>query len=137
MTDTPVSGYAPPAAPPAAKAVADDVEALTVAALAEEFRAGASARDAERRLPRAELDRLSASGLLAVTVPAEYGGADVGQETLAEVFRLLASADAGLAQIPQSHFAYVNVIGRQGAAEQRKFFFGELLAGRRFGNAQS
>ncbi|MBZ3901399.1 SfnB family sulfur acquisition oxidoreductase [Streptomyces griseiscabiei] len=138
MTDTPASGYDPPTAPPAAKVVADDVEALTVAAaLAEEFRAGASARDAERRLPRAELDRLSASGLLAVTVPAEYGGADVGQETLAEVFRLLASADASLAQIPQSHFAYVNVIRRQGTAEQRKFFFGELLAGRRFGNAQS
>lgn len=121
-----------------AKVVAGDVEALTVAAaLADEFRTGAAARDAERRLPRAELDRLSASGLLAVTVPAEYGGADVRQETLAEIFRLLASADASLAQIPQSHFAYVNVIRRQGTSEQREFFFGEILAGRRFGNAQS
>ncbi|MFJ7043569.1 SfnB family sulfur acquisition oxidoreductase [Streptomyces sp. NPDC101112] len=130
-TDAPVGA-------PAAEVIADDAEALTVAAkLAEEFRAGASERDAERRLPRAELDRLSASGLLAVTVPAEHGGADVRQETLAEIFRLLASADASLAQIPQSHFAYVNVIRRQGTAEQREFFFGELLAGRRFGNAQS
>ncbi|MCI3278346.1 SfnB family sulfur acquisition oxidoreductase [Streptomyces cylindrosporus] len=121
-----------------AHVIADDAEALAVAAaLAEEFRAGASARDVERRLPRAELDRLSASGLLAVTVPAEHGGADVGATTLAEVFRLLASADASLAQIPQSHFAYVNVIRRQGTEEQRKFFFAELLAGRRFGNAQS
>lgn len=149
MTDTPTPGYGTPTASPAAnvdeataspaaKVIADDVEALTVAAtLAEEFGAGASERDAERRLPRAELDRLSASGLLAVTVPAEHGGADVSQETLAEIFRLLASADASLAQIPQSHFAYVNVISRQGTAEQREFFFGELLAGRRFGNAQS
>ncbi|WP_405959559.1 SfnB family sulfur acquisition oxidoreductase [Streptomyces sp. NBC_00024] len=143
MTDAPTDAPAgslsdATADSPAAKVIADDVEALTVAAaLAEEFRAGASERDAERRLPRAELDRLSASGLLAVTVPAEYGGADVRQETLAEVFRLLASADASLAQIPQSHFAYVNVIRRQGTAEQREFFFGELLAGRRFGNAQS
>ncbi|MEU6144425.1 SfnB family sulfur acquisition oxidoreductase [Streptomyces sp. NPDC047081] len=121
-----------------AHVIADDTEALAVAAaLAEEFRAGASARDVERRLPRAELDRLSASGLLAVTVPAEHGGADVSATTLAEVFRLLASADASLAQIPQSHFAYVNVIRRQGTEEQRKFFFAELLAGRRFGNAQS
>ncbi|WP_326585266.1 SfnB family sulfur acquisition oxidoreductase [Streptomyces sp. NBC_00481] len=138
-TDTPAGSLSDATADsPAAKVIADDVEALTVAAaLAEEFRAGASERDAERRLPRAELDRLSASGLLAVTVPAEYGGADVRQETLAEVFRLLASADASLAQIPQSHFAYVNVIRRQGTAEQREFFFGELLAGRRFGNAQS
>lgn len=121
-----------------AHVIVDDAEALAVAAaLAEEFRAGASARDAERRLPREELDRLSASGLLAVTVPAEHGGADVTAPTLAEIFRLLASADGSLAQIPQSHFAYVNVIRRQGTDEQRKFFFAELLAGRRFGNAQS
>ncbi|MEU2925865.1 SfnB family sulfur acquisition oxidoreductase [Streptomyces sp. NPDC007251] len=118
--------------------IADDAEALAVAtALAEEFRAGAGARDAERRLPRAEVERLSASGLLAVTVPAEHGGADVSALTLAEIFRLLASADGSLAQIPQSHFVYVNVIRRQGTEDQRKFFFAEVLAGRRFGNAQS
>ncbi|GAA2449168.1 SfnB family sulfur acquisition oxidoreductase [Streptomyces glaucus] len=118
--------------------IADDAEALAVAAaLAEEFRAGASARDAERRLPHEEVARLSASGLLAVTVPAEHGGADVRHETLAEIFRLLATADASIAQIPQSHFVYVNVIRRQGTEEQRKFFYAELLAGRRFGNAQS
>ncbi|MFE2386980.1 SfnB family sulfur acquisition oxidoreductase [Streptomyces misionensis] len=121
-----------------AHVIADDAEALTVAAaLAKEFRAGASTRDAERRLPRAEVDKLSASGLLAVTVPAAHGGADVGALTLAEIFRLLASADGSLAQIPQSHFVYVNVVRRQGTEEQRKFFFAEVLAGRRFGNAQS
>ncbi|MFF9884351.1 MULTISPECIES: SfnB family sulfur acquisition oxidoreductase [Streptomyces] len=121
-----------------AHVIADDAEALAVAAeLAEEFRAGASPRDAERRLPRQELDRLSASGLLAVTVPAAHGGADVRTGTLAEIFRLLASADGSIAQIPQSHFVYVNVIRRQGTPEQQKFFFAELLAGRRLGNAQS
>jgi SfnB family sulfur acquisition oxidoreductase len=83
------------------------------------------------------LDRLSDSGLLAVTVPTEHGGADVSAETLAEIFRLLGSADGSLAQIPQSHFAYVNVIRRQGTPDQQKFFFDELLSGRRFGNAQS
>ncbi len=57
--------------------------------------------------------------------------------TLAEMFRLLGTADGSLAQIPQSHFAHVNVIRRQGSEEQRKFFFAELLAGRRFGNSQS
>ncbi|MEU6590139.1 SfnB family sulfur acquisition oxidoreductase [Streptomyces sp. NPDC046881] len=121
-----------------AHVIADDAEALAVAAaLADEFRAGAAERDAERRLPRPELDRLSASGLLAVTVPAEHGGADVRSATLAEVFRLLGTADGSLAQIPQSHFVYVNVLRRQGTEEQRKFFFAELLAGRRLGNAQS
>ncbi|AJE44439.1 SfnB family sulfur acquisition oxidoreductase [Streptomyces nodosus] len=118
--------------------IADDTEALAVAAeLAADFRTGAAERDARRRLPDAELERLSASGLLAVTVPADHGGADVRAATLAEIFRLLAAADASLAQIPQSHFVYVNVLRRQGTDEQQKFFFGEVLRGKRFGNAQS
>ncbi|MGW4234251.1 SfnB family sulfur acquisition oxidoreductase [Streptomyces sp. NPDC004980] len=121
-----------------AEVIRDDAQALKKAAeLAAEFRTGAPRRDAERLLPRAELDRLSASGLLAVTVPADHGGADVGAVTLARIFRLLASADASLAQIPQSHFAYVNVIRRQGTPEQQAFFYAELLAGKRLGNAQS
>ncbi|MFE9726264.1 SfnB family sulfur acquisition oxidoreductase [Streptomyces sp. NPDC005794] len=121
-----------------AEIIRDAAQALKKAAeLAAEFRPGAPRRDAERLLPRAELDKLSASGLLAVTVPADHGGADVGAVTLARVFRLLASADASLAQIPQSHFAYVNVIRRQGTPEQQAFFYGELLAGKRLGNAQS
>ncbi|MCX4835046.1 SfnB family sulfur acquisition oxidoreductase [Streptomyces sp. NBC_01016] len=122
----------------AATVLADDAEALAVAAeLAEEFRKEAAERDTLRRLPRAELERLSASGLLGVTVPREFGGADVRTETLAEIFRLLAAADASLAQIPQSHFVYVNVLRRQGTPEQQGFFFGEVLRGKRFGNAQS
>lgn len=122
----------------AAHVVRDSEEALaTAVGLAAEFRPGASRRDAERALPRAELDRLSASGLLAVTVPAEYGGADVDASVLAEIFRVLAAADPSLAQIPQSHFVYVNVLRRQGTPRQQAFFFAEVLAGRRFGNAQS
>lgn len=124
--------------PSAAHVVRDDAEALALASeLAAEFRTGAAARDAERRLPHAELDRLSASGLLGVTVPGAYGGAGVRHTTLAQVVRTLASADASLAQIPQSHFVYVNVLRARGSEEQRRFFFGEVLAGRRFGNAQS
>ena len=41
-------------------------------ALASAFAAGASA--AERRLPVEEIKQLSASGLLAITVPREFGG---------------------------------------------------------------
>ncbi|MEU8077938.1 SfnB family sulfur acquisition oxidoreductase [Catellatospora citrea] len=121
-----------------AHVIADDAEALRVAAaLAAEFAADAAARDAGRRLPRAELDRLSASGLLAITVPAEHGGADASTATVTEVFRLLAAADPNIAQIPHSHFVYVNVLRHNGTAEQRRFFFAEVLAGKRIGNAQS
>ncbi len=113
-------------------------EAVRVATgLAAELAAGAAERDAERVLPGAELEALSASGLLAVTVPAAYGGADLSAETLAEVFRILAAGDPSLAQIPHSHFVYVNALRHQGTPDQQRFFFGEVLAGRRFGNAQS
>jgi SfnB family sulfur acquisition oxidoreductase len=122
----------------AAHVIADDAEALAVASeLAADFRKDAAERDAARRLPHAELERLSASGLLGVGVPAEFGGADVGAGTLVEIFRLLGAADASLAQIPQSHFVYVNVLRRQGTHAQQEFFFGEVLRGRRLGNAQS
>lgn len=72
-----------------------------------------------------------------VMVPAEFGGADVRTETLAEIFRLLASADTSLAQIPQSHFVYVNVLRRYGDTGPQEFFFGQALVGKRFGNARS
>ncbi|MFJ4529024.1 SfnB family sulfur acquisition oxidoreductase [Streptomyces nigrescens] len=127
-----------PARPATAHVISDDAEALAVAAeLAEAFRAGAAERDAARRLPHAELARLSASGLLGITVPRSHGGAQVRTETLAEVVRLLAAGDASLSQIPQSHFVYIEVLRRQGTAEQQAFFFGEVLAGRRLSNAQS
>ncbi|MGV9350930.1 acyl-CoA dehydrogenase family protein [Streptomyces spiralis] len=108
-----------------AHVIANDAEALAVAAEpASDFRKGAAERDARRRLPHTELERLSASGLLAVTVPAGFGGAEIRADALAEIFRLPAAADAGLAQIPQSHFVYVNVLRRQGSERQQEF--GEL-----------
>jgi len=121
-----------------AHVIRDAAEAVeTAARLAAEFREGAAERDARRELPHAQVERLSASGLLGITVPAEHGGADVPARTLAEVIRLLATGDPNLAQIPQSHFVYINVLRRQGTPEQQKFFFAEVLSGRRFGNAQS
>lgn len=113
-------------------------EAVAVARdLAGDFATTSAERDLHRILPTAEVERLSASGLLAITVPAAYGGADLPTSTLAEVFRILASGDPNIAQIPHSHFVYVNAMRCQGTPEQQKFFFGEVMAGKRFGNAQS
>src|SRR4051794_5314846 len=111
-------------APSLARVITDDAGAITTArALAAEFAVGAAERDATRRLPEAELNRLSASGLLAAPVPRQYGGADVSAQTIAEVFRLLAAADPNIAQIPQSHIVYVNVLRQQGSPAQQAFFF--------------
>jgi SfnB family sulfur acquisition oxidoreductase len=105
--------------------------------LAADFATTAAGRDADRVLPGPELDRLSASGLLVVTVPAAYGGPDLPAVTVAEIFRILAAGDPSIAQVPHSHFVYVNALRHQGTPEQQAFFFAEVLAGKRLGNAQS
>ena len=113
-------------------------EVVAIAAeLSDAFAEGAAHRDANRVLPSYELDELSASGLLAITVPTEYGGAGASVATLVEVVRLLSIADPNIGQIPQSHFVYVNQLRLQGSPAQQKRLFGEVLAGKRFGNAQS
>lgn len=109
----------------------------TAADLALRFADGAARRDRERILPVAEIEELSASGLLAITVPTEHGGSGLGAEVLAEVVRLLATGDPSIAQIPHSHFVYVNALVEQGTPAQRDLLLGEVLGGRRFGNAQS
>lgn len=118
--------------------VLDDAAALAAArALADELALGAAERDAERGLPARELAALSASGLLALTVPRHLGGAGAGAELLTEVVRLLAEGDPSVAQIPHSHFVYVNALLHQGTAAQQRALLGDVLRGARFGNAQS
>lgn len=121
-------------APPRHTAASAIVAATELAA---RFADGAARRDRERELPVAELDELSASGLLALTVPVEDGGPGLGAEVLAEVVRLLATGDPNIAQIPHSHFVYVNALVEQGTTAQKELLLGEVLAGKRFGNAQS
>ncbi|MGB8402749.1 MAG: SfnB family sulfur acquisition oxidoreductase [Mycobacterium sp.] len=112
-------------------------QALEVAAaLAEEFRAAAATRDAERILPRQQVATLKASGLLALSVPTAFGGLDAPATAVAEFFRLLADADPSLAQIPQSHFTFLEAIRLQGTAAQKEFFFGLVRDGALLANAQ-
>lgn len=80
---------------------------------------------------------LSASGLLGVTVPRAYGGADVSFETIAKILQLISAADPAIGQLTQKHFLFADAIRQNGTIEQQQLFFSELLAGARFGNAQS
>ncbi|MFN8074344.1 MAG: SfnB family sulfur acquisition oxidoreductase [Kineosporiaceae bacterium] len=123
---------------PQAHVVRDDDEAVRVAEhLVPVLAAGAAQRDRERRLPVQELALLSASGLLGITVPMGHGGAEVRTSTVAEVVRLLALADPNIAQIPHSHFVYVNVLRTTGGERLRARLYADVLAGRRLGNAQA
>jgi len=131
--------HIPPHIPPrnhAARRITRDAEAIAVAReLAKSFAEGAAERDRDRRLPIAELEAYSQSGLLAITVPKEYGGAGVSNATLAEVTAIISAADGSLGQIPQNHLYIVEGV-RLGASEtQKRALFARVLDGDRFGNA--
>ncbi|MDM0029951.1 SfnB family sulfur acquisition oxidoreductase [Variovorax saccharolyticus] len=123
-------------APERVRRIADDSEAIDAAnRLAAIFAPGASERDRDRRLPWEELELWSESGLGAITVPRAHGGAEVSHATLAEVFVILSAADPALGQIPQNHFGLLGVLREIGTATQQQRLYGEVLAGRRLGNA--
>ncbi len=127
-----------PVADVGAHRIDSDEEALDRAfAVREQIAAGAAERDRLRELPAAEIELLSSEGLLAITVPREHGGADVSLQTFAQVVSAIASADPNVAQIPQSHFVYLELVRQLGTPAQRELMFGEVLAGRRLANAQS
>lgn len=122
----------------AARIIRSDSEAISVAhEVAATLAEGAVERDRERRLPYAEMDLLSDQGLLAITVPKEFGGAGVKAGTLAEVIAIIAAADGSLGQIPQNHFFMLEGLRLVGSQEQKHFFFKGVLAGERLGNALS
>jgi SfnB family sulfur acquisition oxidoreductase len=121
-----------------ARRIGSDEEALARArALVEQIAAGAAQRDRARTLPLAEVELLSSEGLLAITVPRAFGGAGVSVQTLTEVVRLLASADPNVAQIPHSHFVYLELVRQLGSAAQQELLYADVLAGARLANAQS
>ncbi|MDM0037681.1 SfnB family sulfur acquisition oxidoreductase [Variovorax sp. J22G21] len=125
-----------PAPPRPPERIRNDAHALEVAhALAAEFAQGAALRDRERILPWAELERFTASGLWAITVPREHGGAGVSNATLAEVIAIISGADGSLGQIPQNHYYALEVLRVGGTAAQQRFFHSRVLAGERLGNA--
>ena len=74
------------AAAPRVPVLARDEAVRSAGLIADALAVDAGRRDAQRVLPAAELESLTASGLLAITVPGEYGGADLPAETVAEVF---------------------------------------------------
>jgi isovaleryl-CoA dehydrogenase len=68
---------------------------------------GAAAVDADGAFPRAQLDALGAAGLLALTVPAEFGGGDGGLRAAATVVRELGSVCASTAMVVTMHYSAV------------------------------
>lgn len=116
--------------------IKSDQEALDIAQrLAQQFKTHAIQRDAERLLPVDEIETYSQSGLWAITVPKQYGGADVSSLTVAKIIALFSGVDGSIGQIPQNHFYALEVLRNTGSEAQKQKLYAEVLKGARFGNA--
>jgi SfnB family sulfur acquisition oxidoreductase len=116
--------------------ISSGAQAITVAReYAESVADGVIERDRAGTVPVQELSAFDSSGLLGITVPGEHGGADLSPTVLAEVVRSIAAVDPAIAQVPQGHFLFVDVLAIWGTAEQRHRLFADVLAGGRLGNA--
>ncbi|WP_286915184.1 MULTISPECIES: SfnB family sulfur acquisition oxidoreductase [unclassified Pseudomonas] len=123
---------------PNAHLIVDDSEAIAIAhRVAALLRKGAAERDRNRAVPADIVDAYSNSGLWGITVPREYGGAEVSFATLAQVIAIVSAADPSLGQIPQNHYCLLEDIRLQGSDAQKRFFFDLALKGNRFANALS
>ncbi|PYC27738.1 SfnB family sulfur acquisition oxidoreductase [Pseudomonas mosselii] len=114
----------------------NDEEALQAAReLAEVARQQAAKRDQQRKLPWAEIEQFTRSGLGSISVPKAFGGPEVSFSTIAEVFRLISAADPALGQIPQNQFGILQLIRLTATQAQQEVIFRSVLDGWRIGNA--
>jgi SfnB family sulfur acquisition oxidoreductase len=118
--------------------IGSDAEAIELAhRLAAEFAREAAERDRERRLPFAEIEAFSQSGLWSLNVPKVYGGPEASYATVAEVFAIISAADPSIGQIPQSHISLIDLIRFKPEEKERRALYDLALRGVRFGNAVS
>jgi len=118
-----------------AKVLLNDAEALSAAhELARTARLQAARRDQQRKLPWAEIEQFTRSGLGSISIPREYGGPQVSFVTLADVFAIISAADPALGQIPQNHFGILHVLQGAATERQKKQLFQSVLDGWRIGN---
>ncbi|WP_182086280.1 acyl-CoA dehydrogenase family protein [Aureimonas sp. ME7] len=123
-------GVVPFRAPARATALLAEARRLR-ASLAEE----AGARDAERRLPYAAMAGVKAAGLHAARVPVSDGGAGATWGETAEIVLELARGDPNVAQALQPQLAITEIIRADASPEQRRRWFGRMLAGELVTNA--
>ena len=113
----------------------NDAEALNAAhTLAQAARLQAAKRDQQRKLPWAQIEQFTRSGLGSISIPREYGGPQVSFVTLAEVFAIISAADPALGQIPQNHFGILHLLQGAATERQKKQLFQSVLDGWRIGN---
>ncbi|MBB3221499.1 acyl-CoA dehydrogenase family protein [Pseudoduganella umbonata] len=109
-------------AAPVAAVFADPLaDPLAVAAsLAAELAATAVERDAAGGHARHERQLIRASGLLALSIPADFGGHGAGWDTTLQAVRVLARADSALAHVFAFHHLQLAGIQLYGTQQQQR-----------------
>ncbi|MCU1751916.1 SfnB family sulfur acquisition oxidoreductase [Pseudomonas sp. 6D_7.1_Bac1] len=119
-----------------AQVLSNDAQALEAAReLAQVARLQAARRDQQRKLPWAEIEHFTRSGLGSIAIDKAFGGPGVSFVTLAEVFAIISAADPALGQIPQNQFGILNLLQHTANERQKKQLFQSVLDGWRIGNA--
>lgn len=82
--------------------------------------------------PGQSCEALGRSGLLAVSVPSDFGGLDIANHVLAEAVAVTAANSREVAEALVLHAAALEGIRHAGSEEQRRSAFSRVLGGERF-----
>ncbi|BCP55197.1 hypothetical protein K32_38140 [Kaistia sp. 32K] len=104
-------------------------------AISQHLARDAAQRDRERATPKAELEAIARSGLLAITVPTAFGGAGLGFADALEVSRRLSIGDSSVGQIMTIHYGILESLIRTATEAQLARWLPQVVRGARFGNA--
>ncbi|MFO1081100.1 MAG: acyl-CoA dehydrogenase family protein [Reyranellaceae bacterium] len=103
--------------------------------VAAEIAREASRRDLERQIPESEAALVRRHALQTARVPRRYGGPEASFGDLARIMMHLAEGDPNLAQMLQPHFVLLDWLEIDATEDQRRHFYGRVLAGEIITNA--
>lgn len=83
-------------------------------------------------LSHRSMEWVAQAGLLAISIPDEFGGPDVTNATIAEVVALLAEADLAVGEYIKAHYRVLEALRLGGSYEQKNIFFAHARAGEHF-----
>lgn len=105
--------------------------------LLEQIAEGANQREREREAPFEAIELIKRSGLGALRLPIEDGGAGASLREFFEVLIALAEADSNVAHILRVHFSFVERLRQGFDADRRDRWVNLVNEGKIFGNAIS
>ncbi|MDH4442086.1 MAG: acyl-CoA dehydrogenase family protein [Rhizobium sp.] len=82
--------------------------------------------------PVSVLDAAARLGLLAVSVPSDFGGADLPNDVIAELLTATAGKSEAAATLLATHFVALELVRTSGTFEQRRGVYNRVILGERF-----